>query len=105
MARRASDRGDLIGGLAGTAFCTVGLIARTICIIARAMFLVGLVSPTKSFIGSPGPLKTWQWLQVTPSAAVKFCMAWTTCGARMSFGNTCRFCSGGCGAPPPRAGS
>jgi hypothetical protein len=41
-----------------TAPGTLEFMSCTIRIMARAMFLVGLVSPTKSFIGSPGPLKT-----------------------------------------------
>ena len=41
-----------------TASGTFAFMSVTIRIMARAMFLVGLVSPTKSFIGSPGPLKT-----------------------------------------------
>jgi hypothetical protein len=41
-----------------TASGTFAFMSFTIRIMARAVFWVGLVSPTKSFMGSPAPLKT-----------------------------------------------
>ena len=40
-----------------TASGTFAFMSVTILIMARAMFLVGLVSPTKSFVGSPAPIE------------------------------------------------
>jgi hypothetical protein len=99
---RATDRRDLIGGLSTARPSeTVGLISRTIRIIARATFLSASYRSPMSFIGSPGPLNTWQCAQVTPSAAETPAWPAAPAGVRCPSEYLEGSSSAAAGAPPP----
>src|ERR1051325_3152775 len=94
----------LVSSLAGlpSSDCSFMLTSRAIASITRAVFFVCFSSDAKSLPGrSTGASELWQYVQFTPSAALKFCMIGRICCPVMSFGKNCRFFGvGTCGLPP-----
>src|SRR6185503_6244561 len=83
--------------------CSFMLTSRASASITRAFFFVSFSSEAKSFFGlSTGGSELWQYVQLTPSAALKFCMMGRICCPVMSFGKNWRFFGVGTCGPPPR---